>query len=170
MNLAANELTETLRRIPKEQLLRLPPEELARIGYALGDFEYDAIVKRCSQLAIDEVNGQSVAREDAGCLYWLQNLTLTEDDHWLAKGTPEKALFPKQGYFRYLMGAMLRPVASRRAMPAALHPQVPADDDFAHSLRVNRLDVPIPFRDFLGHAGRHKGEGLGIDALRTSAL
>ncbi len=64
----------------------------------------------CSQLAVDEVDGHLVAREDAGCLYWVQNLTLTEDDHWLAKGTPPKAPFPKKSYFRYLLGAMMQPV------------------------------------------------------------
>jgi hypothetical protein len=36
-------------------------------------------------------------------LYWLQNHTATEDEHWLKKGTPPVAPFPKKEYLRVLM-------------------------------------------------------------------
>jgi hypothetical protein len=39
----------------------------------------------------------------ADLLYWLQNHTQTEDEHWLKKGTPPTAPFPKKKYFRILL-------------------------------------------------------------------
>lgn len=107
---AIQNLIEQVGSLSKEQLLGLDPDTLAEIDLVLEEAKNDAIEERCKRLAIDEVDGHLVAREDAGCLWWLQNVTQTYDDHWLAKGTPQKAPFPRKSYFRYLFGAMMRPI------------------------------------------------------------
>jgi hypothetical protein len=65
---------------------------------------------RCGEVKVDEVGNCLVSDPSVGCLYWLQNLTLTEDEHWLAKKTAPKAPFPRRTYFNYVLGAMQRPV------------------------------------------------------------
>ena len=48
-----------------------------------------------------------VASEKAA-VCWLQNLTMTTDDHWQTKGAPYKAPFPRKSYLRHVFGAMQR--------------------------------------------------------------
>ena len=58
-----------------------------------------------ARLAQKERNGiwelcaQHVASFDAGPLLWLTKYTKTEDTHWLTKGTPAVAPFPRKEYF-----------------------------------------------------------------------
>lgn len=76
--------------------------------------EHDKLDARCGEVNLREVAGCPncfEADDTTGCLFWLQNLTMTEDAHWLAKGTPAKAPFPKKDYFRYVLGTMQRPLA-----------------------------------------------------------
>jgi hypothetical protein len=61
---------------------------------------------------IDSLCWKPEASESAGCLYWLQNLTRTVDDHALAKGTPSEMPFPKKSYFPHVLRAMLGPIVA----------------------------------------------------------
>lgn len=110
-SLAISELTKRVRNLSREKLLELPPEELAKVEQVLTKAKHERVAERCARIAIDQADGHPVVREDAGMLYWLQNLTLTEDDHWLAKGTPQKAPWPRKSFFRFLFGEMMMPVA-----------------------------------------------------------
>jgi hypothetical protein len=65
---------------------------------------------RCGEVKVEAAGNCLVSDPSVGCLFWLQNLTLTEDDHWLAKKTAPKAPFPRKEYFRYVLGAMQFPV------------------------------------------------------------
>ncbi len=56
------------------------------------------ISKRCSQ---------EIASFDAGPLFWLTNLTKTENPKHAAQGLPYKNPFPKKGYFVPLFSAFL---------------------------------------------------------------
>ena len=105
-------LTSRLRKLDREQLLRLPHDQLAQIDYLLRDAEHDRIDARCADLAAEPIKACTGfrAREDAGCLWWLQNHTRTHDEHWMAKGTPQRAPFPRKSYFPYVVGAFLQPV------------------------------------------------------------
>jgi hypothetical protein len=51
--------------------------------------------------------GERVASFDAGCLLWLTQHTATEDNHWMAKGTPPVAPFPKKQYFAVILKYIL---------------------------------------------------------------
>lgn len=44
---------------------------------------------------------------DSGPLLWLTQFTMTEDQHWLAKGTQPTAPFPRLSYFEVVMRYML---------------------------------------------------------------
>jgi hypothetical protein len=90
----------------------LREQEQAELAAALEDQERDELDRQCALATFKEASGTLVSDQTVGCLYWLQNLTLTEDDHWLAKGTPPKAPFPKKSYFRYVLGEMQRPVVN----------------------------------------------------------
>jgi len=89
----------------------LSKREQVELAGALEEEEHNQLDQRCSLISAQQVGSSLVADPSAGCLYWLQNLTETEDDHWLAKGTPPKAPFPKKEYFRYVLGEMQLPVA-----------------------------------------------------------
>ena len=59
--------------------------------------------------------GQLVASFDAGCMLWLTKHTATEDKHWMAKGTPPVAPFPRKEYMVLVLGFMLQ--SSRLFIP-----------------------------------------------------
>lgn len=108
MNIALQELTSRLAGLTREQLLSLDPEELARADNLLTAAGFDRLDQRCGELAITVESGCLRASESSGPLYWLQNHTLTTDDHWQIKGTPAKAPFPRKSYFEWLFGAMAK--------------------------------------------------------------
>jgi len=79
------------------------------------------------------MDGHLVARKSPAA-WWLQNVTLTDDDQWLAKGAPQKAPeeeLPSLSPRRNAASATL----SSETVPAALCPEVQADDDLAYRLR-----------------------------------
>ncbi len=80
-----SELDELEKLIPN-----MTPEEQREAAAALERSEQDAIWELC---------GKRVASFEAGPLLWLTQHTYTEDEHWLRKGTPPVAHFPKKGYF-----------------------------------------------------------------------
>lgn len=51
--------------------------------------------------------GERVAGFEAGLLLWLTKYTMTEDKHWMAKGTQPVAHFPKLEYLAVLLRLML---------------------------------------------------------------
>jgi hypothetical protein len=51
--------------------------------------------------------GEREASFDAGCLLWLTRFTETEDNHWMAKGTPPVAPFPAKQYFAVVLRYIL---------------------------------------------------------------
>jgi hypothetical protein len=93
--------------ITPEQLACLSDDDLATLKLLLAEERYDQLDKRC---AVAEVDEKGWASERNGPLYWLQNLTKTIDDHALAKGTANKAPFPRKSYFRPLLGELLKPI------------------------------------------------------------
>src|SRR5437870_11550317 len=90
-SLALTELTTRLQQLSREELLELAPEDLAQIEYTLKD-------GKCSE---------RVASFDAGPLYWLTNLTRTENPQHEAQGLPFKAPFPKKSYLAVLFNEFL---------------------------------------------------------------
>ena len=63
--------------------------------------------QECDRRELWDRMGERVASFDKGCLLWLTGYTQTEDNHWLAKGTPPVAPFPKKTYFAALLQIML---------------------------------------------------------------
>lgn len=74
-----------------EELLALTPEAAAEIDYTLKD-------ARCAE---------QVADFDNGPLYWLTQLTLTENPQYEAQGVPFLASFPRKEYFVHVFKAFL---------------------------------------------------------------
>src|ERR1019366_9253095 len=81
-----------------ELLAKLTPDEQTEALTILEAEDNEATWERC---------GQKVASFDAGCLLWLTQCTKTEDTHWLSKGTPNVAPFPKKQYFAVLLKYLL---------------------------------------------------------------
>jgi hypothetical protein len=104
----SRELIKGARRLRPEHMEGLSDAELAEINWLLERAERDHVDDLCTQV---DISPAGEASDKGGCLYWLQNLTMTTDDHWQTKGTPHKAPFPRKTYLRYLFGAMLRLVA-----------------------------------------------------------
>ena len=50
---------------------------------------------------------ERVASFEAGPLLWLTKYTMTEDKHWMAKGTAPEAPFPKKSYFAVILKYLL---------------------------------------------------------------
>jgi hypothetical protein len=100
-------LSTRLQKLTAEELALLPDDELLTLDRLLKENIYDHKDSLCSLAELDE---KGWAKESSGPLYWLQNLTKTIDDHATAKGTPNKAHFPRKSYFRPLMGELLKPV------------------------------------------------------------
>lgn len=90
---------------------------------------HDELDERCAMVNLKPIEGcpdYFEASETSGCLFWLQNLTMTTDDHWQTKGTPAKAPFPKLDYLRPLFGAMQKLLA---------HPELKRDSLFVAKSR-----------------------------------
>jgi hypothetical protein len=102
-----SQLSTRLQKLTAEELSLLPDDELLTLDRLLKENIYDHKDSLCSLAELDE-NGW--AKESNGPLYWLQNLTKTIDDHAIAKGTPNKAPFPRKSYFRPLIGELLKPI------------------------------------------------------------
>jgi hypothetical protein len=100
-------LFSKLRKLTLHDLSRLGDEELFTLDRLLKEKLYDHKDSLCSLAEVDE---KGWASEKAGPLYWLQNLTKTIDDHAIAKGTPNKAPFPRKSYFRPILGELLKPI------------------------------------------------------------
>src|SRR3954468_24972836 len=54
-----------------------------------------------------DLMGRRDASFEAGPLLWLTKFTQTEDQHWMAKGTPAVAPFPTKSYLSVVMGYLL---------------------------------------------------------------
>ncbi len=100
-------LYSRLKKLTTEELSTLDDEGLATLDRLLKENIYDHKDSLCSLAELDE---KGWAKESSGPMYWLQNLTKTNDDHAAAKGTPAKASFPRKPYFLPLMGELLQPV------------------------------------------------------------
>ena len=132
MNLAIRTLSSRLRKLSREELLALDPAELAEIARLLTAAKFDKLDERCGKL---DLAADGAASEESGPLFWLQNHTLTTDDHWSKKRlcvacgkelllqtesqcgkcgcstfkpAPPKAPLPRKSYLRYVFGALLR--------------------------------------------------------------
>src|SRR5271165_7114962 len=97
-NLAISELTRRVRKLSREKLLELPPEELAQLEQVLTKAKYDQIDALCRQ---------EVASFEAGPLLWLTRYTKTENPQYEEQGLPFLAGFPRKSYFVPLFGAFL---------------------------------------------------------------
>jgi len=97
---AIAELESRLARMTREELLSLTPDEAATIDYTLKD-------ARCAE---------SVASFTSGALYWLTELTATENPQYEAQGVPFKAPFPRKSYFVPLFDAFLKNMTTRRPL------------------------------------------------------
>jgi hypothetical protein len=100
-------LSSRILELAPEQLARLNEGELFTLREAAKQERHDKLDARCSLAALDE---KGWARTDCGPLYWGQNFTKTIDDHAIAKGTPNKAPFPRKTYFQPLIAELLTPV------------------------------------------------------------
>lgn len=109
-SLAIQELIDTFRNATPEELVKqFDKEELRDIQEGLSAIEHDRLDELCSRAEVTPVDGCPdcfQASEKCGPLYWLQNLTLTTDDHWQMKGTPYKAPFPRKSYLTHLFGEL----------------------------------------------------------------
>jgi hypothetical protein len=103
----ASSLLPSLAGITEAELQQLLPKLSPGVRTRLLSAAHDRKDALCARAEVDE---RGWASEVSGPLYWLQNLTKTIDDHALAKGTPSKAPFPRESYFRPLMGELLKPV------------------------------------------------------------
>ena len=101
------QLSNRLQTLTPEELCGLEDEDLAALDRLLKEERYDKLDARCKLAELDE---QGWARTSCGPMYWLHNLTMTIDDHALAKESPAKAPFPRKTYFLPLMGELLKPV------------------------------------------------------------
>ena len=90
LDLVASKLTERLRGMTRERLLQLSDEELVEIDSLTAQVEYEKTDARCRQ---------PVASFDAGPLFWLTQLTKTENPQYEAQGLPFLAGFPRKSYF-----------------------------------------------------------------------
>jgi hypothetical protein len=98
MSTATTALTSRLRKLSREQLLQLPPEELARI---------DGFLQETEHSKIDSLLAQTVATFEAGPLLWLSKYSATENPKHEKQGLPFVAPFPKKSYFVTLFDAFL---------------------------------------------------------------
>lgn len=101
---STNALITGLRKLTATELARLDDRQLAKIDWLLREAKYDHLDSLCS---LAEVSEAGQARDKSGPLLWLQNYTMSVDDHALAKGTPPRAPFPRKTYFTWLFGALL---------------------------------------------------------------
>jgi hypothetical protein len=111
-SLAISQLIETFQGATPAQLVeQFDKEELRELQEKLSAIEYDRLDSLCSRVdltPVEECPNSLSASEKSGALFWLQNLTLTTDDHWQTKQTPYKAPFPRLSYLPHLFGALMR--------------------------------------------------------------
>jgi tellurite resistance-related uncharacterized protein len=69
--------------------------------------ELENLLEAEGQDQVWQVCGERVASFERGPLLWLTEHTMTEDDHWMHKGTPPVAHFPKYPYFECLLKYVL---------------------------------------------------------------
>ena len=93
-----NCLSSTVAGLSEQQLAALDYEQLYALREGVKRERFDSEDERCSR---------KIASEQAGPLYWLQNLTKTFDDHAIEKGTSPKMPFPRKDYFVPLMRALI---------------------------------------------------------------
>jgi hypothetical protein len=79
-----------VRSLSQEQLIALPPDERTEIELFLSRARYSGEEKRCAE---------RVASFETGPLYWLTNLTKTENPQFEKEGLPFRAPFPRKSYF-----------------------------------------------------------------------
>jgi hypothetical protein len=91
MSLAIQELASRIKQLNREELLSLAPEDAAQLDWTLED-------ARCAERA---------ASFDGGPLYWLTNLTKTENPQYEAQGREFLAPFPQKSYFVPLFKSFL---------------------------------------------------------------
>jgi hypothetical protein len=89
---------ELLRHLTPAKVQELDDESLRRLASYVRNSKYDRIEKICAQ---------SVASFEAGPLWFLTNLTSTENPQHDAQGLPFKAAFPRKSYFVPLMNEFL---------------------------------------------------------------
>jgi len=91
--------SELLRCLTPEMLHTLDDDTISRLANYLRDEEHDRLEALCRE---------ETACFDSGVLYWLTNLTETENPQHEAQGLPFRAPFPRKGYFVPLFGAFLK--------------------------------------------------------------
>src|SRR5215472_14786844 len=92
MSTAIQALASRIKKLSREELLSLSPEDAAAIDYTLKD-------ARCAE---------EVASFEAGPLYWVSNFTKTENPQYEDMGVPFLAPFPKKSYFVPLFQALMK--------------------------------------------------------------
>jgi hypothetical protein len=92
MSTAIQALASRIKKLSREELLSLSPEDAAAIDYTLKD-------ARCAE---------EVASFEAGPLYWLTNHTKTENPQYEDMGVPFLAPFPTKSYFVPLFEAFMK--------------------------------------------------------------
>jgi hypothetical protein len=104
-SLAITELIEQFNSCSAEELVKqFGPEELRELQERLADIEHDQLDRRCAE---------SIASFDAGVLYWLSNLTATDDPQWEQRkrngeaGAAFRSPFPRNSYFVPLFDSFL---------------------------------------------------------------
>src|SRR5690349_9089064 len=101
---------EFLMQTPSSVLKSYSPQLLNVLLANLNDEEHRELQEI---LELEERHGlwdkivNPVSSFEGGPLLWLTEHTMTEDTHWMTKGTPFKARFPKKEYIRVLMEYLL---------------------------------------------------------------
>lgn len=110
-----------------------------------------------------DLMGRRDASFEAGPLLWLTKFTQTEDQHWMAKGTPAVAPFPTKSYS--ICGDAIPAFGAH-----AIHSQEPGNDDLMVGLRIHQLDVPMAPAYVLGDADRQGRQGSVAGELLPDPL
>ena len=87
-------------------LASLSASQLAR----LSESEQEELLILAEEAANDHIWDlctDKTAGFDRGCLLWLTQLTATEDEHWMSKGTNPIAPFPAKQYFAHVLKYLL---------------------------------------------------------------
>jgi hypothetical protein len=98
MNQAAHDISNRLRSLSRDQLLRLGPEALA---------EVESFLQAAEHRRIDSLLARPVASFEEGPLLWLTQYTKTENPQYEAQGLPFLAPFPQKDYFKLLFEEFL---------------------------------------------------------------
>jgi hypothetical protein len=106
----AAELFSSLTALSAAELAAANGDDLVALARLVRERNHDHWDERCGRLQVDR---RGWASELCGPLYWGQRWTKTQDDHASVKGTPAKAPFPNESYFRVVMGALLKPIIEK---------------------------------------------------------